>query len=269
MEAEPAAGRPVDVPLTGGRMTDGIIRRGDQVRRPTGPWSPAVHEYLRHLAGVGFTGAPRLLGVESDREVLSYLDGVVADDPQWQPGRGHRLPRAVRTESALVSVAALIRGLHDAARGFRPTEVGYRFHPHPPLVDEVVSHGDLGPWNTVYRDGVAVGFIDWDAARPVDPVVDLAGAAWAFVPLAPAKQLREAGFGPLPDLGRRLRLFLDAYGLTDRLAILPALWRSRLASVEHVRYWPVDAAGAADVLEFTAGQLRWLQDNQAELTRQL
>ena len=61
----------------------------------------------------------------------------------------------------------------------------YRFHPHPPLPGEVVSHGDLGPWNTVYRDGAPV----------------------AFIPLAPPAQLAQAGFDPLPDSPERLRLF--------------------------------------------------------------
>jgi len=74
----------------------------------------------------------------------------------------------------------------------------YRFDPRPPRPGEVVSHGDLGPWNAVYRDGIPVGFIDWDSAGPVDPVADLAAAAWTFVLLAPPRQLAEAGFDPLP-----------------------------------------------------------------------
>jgi hypothetical protein len=41
-----------------------------------------VHEYLRHLESVGFEGSPRVLGVEGDTEVLTYLDGDVAVDPQ-------------------------------------------------------------------------------------------------------------------------------------------------------------------------------------------
>jgi hypothetical protein len=76
--------------LAGGRMTSDIVRRGDQLCRPLGPWSASVHEYLRHLESVGFTGSPRVLGVEPDREILTYLDGDVAVDPQWQPGRGCR-----------------------------------------------------------------------------------------------------------------------------------------------------------------------------------
>jgi hypothetical protein len=204
-------------------MTSGIVRHGDRLLRPMGPWSPAVHEYLRHLEAAGFDGAPRVLGIEGDREVLTFIDGDVANDPHWQPGHGLWLPPYARTERALRGAAGLIRRLHQAAAGFRPAITSYRFHPHPPKAGEIVSHGDLGPWNTVYRHGIPVAFIDWDAAQPVDPLADLAVAAWRFVPLAPPGQLAEAGFDPLPDLPARLRVFLEAYGLADRTAILPAL----------------------------------------------
>ena len=127
------------VPLPGGRMTSGLVRHGDRVRRPTGPWSPAVHEYLRHLASAGFEGS----------------------------------------------------------------------------------------------------------------------------------QLTQAGFDPVPDLPERLRLFVDAYGLTDRARIVPALQLSPLASAERVRYAPVDAAGAAASLEFLAGELRWIHGISADLARAL
>jgi len=255
-----------DVPLPSGRMTSGIVRRGDRVLRPAGPWSPAVHEYLRHLESAGFGGSPRVLGIEGTSEVLSYLDGDVAADPLWQPGHGHRLPAFARTESALRGAAALLRGLHAASAGFRPEHCEYRYHPYPPRAGEIVSHGDLGPWNTVYRDGIPAGFIDWDGAQPVDPLVDLAGAAWAFVPLAPPDQLSEAGFSPAPEIGARLRVFLDAYGLADRPAILPALQRSQL-DLEHVTYWPLTASEAADKLELQAWRLRWLDGALPELTR--
>jgi hypothetical protein len=256
-------------PLTGGRMTSGIIRYGDRVRRPAGPWTPAVHEYLRHLASAGFEGSPRVLDADDGWEVLTYIDGDVAADPEWQAGRGHRLPPYARTDDALVAAGKLVRALHDAAVGFEPAQTGYRFHPHPPRPGEVVSHGDLGPWNTVYRDGLPIAFIDWDSAQPVDPVADLADAAWAFLPLAPADQLAQSGFDPLPDLPARLRLFVDAYGLTDRPSILPALQRSPLATAEHVKYWPIDASGAADSLEFLARELRWIHRLTPDLARAL
>jgi hypothetical protein len=221
--ARPTRPQAGEEPLSGGRMTSGIVRRGPRLLRPMGPWSPAVHEYLLHMEAAGFDGSPRLLGIEDDREVVTFLDGDVADDPHWQPGHGHRLPPYARTELAVRGAAHLIRKLHDAAAGFQPAITTYRFHPYPPKAGEIVSHGDLGPWNTVYRHGKPVAFIDWDAAKPVDPLTDLAVAAWRFVPLAPPRQLAEAGFDPLPDLPARLRMFVDAYGLTDRKAILPAL----------------------------------------------
>jgi phosphotransferase family enzyme len=212
-----------DVPLSGGRMTSGIVRRGDRLLRPMGPWSPAVHEYLRHLEIAGFEGSPRLLGIEDNREVLTFIAGDVANDPCWQPGRGLLLPGYARTVGALRGAGRLIRELHDASCGFRPVVTAYRFHPHPPKGGEIVSHGDLGPWNTVYRQGTPVAFIDWDAAQPVDPLVELADAACSFVPLEPPHRLREGGFDPLPDLPTRLRIFVDAYRLANREAILPAL----------------------------------------------
>ena len=229
-------------------MTSGMVRRGDRLLRPMGPWSPAVHEYLRYLEAAGFDGAPRVLGIEGDREVLTFIDGDVANDPRWEPGHGHRLPPYAQTKVALRGAAELIRCLHRAAAGFRPAITSYRFHPYPPRPGEIVSHGDLGPWNTVYRDGMPVAFIDWDAAQPIEPLADLADAAWTFVPLAPPEQLAEAGFDPLPDLPVRLRMFVDAYGLTDRKAILPELRRSRQDEPESLRWLQGITADLASAL---------------------
>jgi hypothetical protein len=121
-----------DVPLPSGRMTSGIVRRGDRLLRPMGPWSPAVHEYLRHLEAAGFEGSPRVLGTEGNREVLTFIDGDVAMDPHWQPGHAHRLPPYARTDRALRGAAKLIRELHSAAAGFAPAITSYRFDPRPP-----------------------------------------------------------------------------------------------------------------------------------------
>jgi aminoglycoside phosphotransferase (APT) family kinase protein len=223
-------------------MTSGIVRRGDQLLRPMGQWSPAVHEYLRHLEAAGFEGSPRVLGTDKNREVLTFIDGEVAMDPHWQPGHGHRLPPYARTDLALRGAAKLIRKLHTAAAGFAPALTSYRFDPRPPQPGEVVSHGDLGPWNTVYREGTPVAFIDWDSAGPVDPLADLAAAAWTFVPLARPELLAEAGFNPVPDLPARLRTFVDAYGLTERKAILLELQQCTLDEPQQ-RGWLQSIAG--------------------------
>jgi Phosphotransferase enzyme family len=225
-----------EVAVSRSRVTIGMVRRGDRLLRPMGGWSPAVHEYLRHLEAAGFDGSPRVLGTEGDREVLTFIDGDVANDPLWEPGHGHRLPPQARTGVALREAAKLVRRLHQAATGFWPTVTSYRFNPYPPQAGEIISHGDLGPWNTVYRAGKPVAFIDWDAAGPIEPLTDLAEAAWTFVPLAPPEQLAEAGFDPLPDLPARLRMFVDAYGLADRKAILPALRQCKPDEPEPLRW---------------------------------
>ncbi|MGH3171034.1 MAG: hypothetical protein ACRDN0_34865 [Trebonia sp.] len=68
-----------EIPLPGGNMNGGVVRVGDTVRRPAGPWTPAVHALLAHLHAVGFAGAPRPLGIdEHDREILTFVPGTVA-----------------------------------------------------------------------------------------------------------------------------------------------------------------------------------------------
>jgi hypothetical protein len=52
-----------EIELTGGRATEGVARSGETVRRATGPWTPTVHAYVRHLEERGFAGAPRVLGI--------------------------------------------------------------------------------------------------------------------------------------------------------------------------------------------------------------
>jgi hypothetical protein len=234
-----------------------------------GPWSPGVHAFLGHLESVGFAGAPRVLGVENDVEILSYLSGEVPVDPEWQPGRGLALSSQARSEAPLVAAASLLRELHDAARGYVPATSEFQFYSYPLRPGEIMSHGDLGPWNTVYQDGAPVAFIDWDACRPIDPLIDVAMAAWAYVPLEPDNRLFEVGFDPLPDLGERLRVFIDGYGRIDRTRIVAALQDAMLLQAGRVRYWGLGPTDTATALEFHAAELRWLGDNADRLERAL
>lgn len=99
-------------PLTGGNVSAGVVRVGETVRRPAGPWTPAVHALLDHLHAVGFRGAPRPLGIdERGREVLTFAPGVVP----W-PDHFHLL----EPDARLARVGRLIRDFHEAARDFTP-----------------------------------------------------------------------------------------------------------------------------------------------------
>ena len=121
-------------------MTSGVVRRGSTVRRPLGPWTPAVHSLLRHLEEVGFPGGPRVVGIDGDVEVLTFIDGEVAVDPTWEPGRGQRLAGPVRTEKSLETMARLLADYHVAVRGFDPPEPLFRFHPHARRPTELICH---------------------------------------------------------------------------------------------------------------------------------
>ncbi|MCK2219173.1 aminoglycoside phosphotransferase family protein [Actinomadura sp. ATCC 31491] len=207
-----------------GRVNE-VVRVGATVRRLTGPWTPAVHALLDHLAGQGFTGAPRAHGTDPQgREVLDHLPGDVPDYP---------LPGWARADAVLADVARLLRAYHDATAGFPadPAREWY-FPPRNPV--EVICHGDVAPYNTVFREGRPVAFIDFDTAHPGPRVWDVAYAAYRFVPLSDPRQL--PGF-PVDGQARRLRLFADAYGL-DRPGreALPDTVRDRLAHlVAHMR----------------------------------
>ena len=55
---------PDDEVLTGG--VNVVVRRGDRVHRPVGPWSPLVHDLLDRLHRSGFAAAPRFHEVTPD-----------------------------------------------------------------------------------------------------------------------------------------------------------------------------------------------------------
>lgn len=193
--------------LEGGGVNQ-VARSGDTVRRPAGPWTPAVHALLRHLAARGFPGAPRPHGLdEQGREILDFVPGEVAHDPA--------LPY-LRDDATLTAVARLLRAYHDATAGFvPPPDATWYFPPREPA--EVVCHGDVAPYNCVFRDGAPVAFIDFDTAHPAPRLWDVAYAAYRFVPLTDSPRHGGAVL-PVAEQARRARLFCDAYGLADRAA---------------------------------------------------
>jgi hypothetical protein len=205
-----------EVPLIGGNMSSGVVRVGDTVRRPAGPWTPAVHALLTHLHDAGFDGAPRPLGIdELGREVLTFIPGAVAWPDHFQLLDG---------DAPLRRVARLIREFHDAVAGFTAPPGAQWQALMPGDGDEIIAHHDLAPWNLVVGER-QWAFIDWDTAAPGTRLWDLAYAVHGFVPLSadPAIQRQDAG--------RRLRLFADAYDLTEaqRAGLLPLLARRTTA----------------------------------------
>ncbi|RCK71500.1 aminoglycoside phosphotransferase family protein [Desertihabitans brevis] len=204
-----------------------MVRSGPTVRRPVQPWTPAVHALLRHLADVGFAAAPRVLGVDGDTEVLSYLPG--ASGPEgWA---------RVVDENGLRGAARLLRDHHEAVRGWQPAE--------PPVwatgpagtggPGELVCHGDYGPWNLVW-DGVrSVGLLDWEYAHVGSPLLDVAYALEYVVPFRDdAECLRWLRYPAPPDRRRRLELFAAAYGLTSTEGLVEEVLAVQRLAVDRV-----------------------------------
>jgi Phosphotransferase enzyme family len=197
--------RESEVVLAGGLTNQGrVVRIGDTVRRPQRSTSPATHALLRHLADVGFAGAPRFGGVDDqDREVLSYVPGTAVTPPY---------PAWALTDEALVSVAHLLRDFHRAVSSLDPAPHAWPPSPPAPFAGELVSHNDVNLDNVVFRDGRAVALIDFDLASPGSRVWDVACAARLWAPVRPDQLIGDARRGRALA---RLRLFADGYGLDD------------------------------------------------------
>jgi hypothetical protein len=203
-----------------------VVRVGGTVRRTSRPYTATVHAYLRHVREHGFLEVPEPLGWdEQGREVLSFVDGDVPDDP---------LPDDVTGVDVLVALARLIRRLHEAAQDWDPpADACFGAIPGgtPPGVvpmfdvPELVSHQDYCPGNVVFRDGLPAALIDFDLARPTTRVADVVNALHWWVPLM--HPVDRAPALVAADVPARVRAFVDAYGLTaaQRAEVVPTALR--------------------------------------------
>src|SRR5687767_13522489 len=76
---------------------------GPVVHRPTGPWTPAVHDLLAFVAAARLDGVPRVLGFDDEgHEVLTHLGGrTIEVDEDAAP------------DDVLTDAVAWLRRYHD------------------------------------------------------------------------------------------------------------------------------------------------------------
>jgi hypothetical protein len=211
--------------LDGGIANAGqVVRVGPHVLRPSGPHSGSIHAFLRAVHDAGFEGAPSPVGIDDDgRERFVFIEGDVplSPYPDWS-----------QSDTALASIARLLRALHDAARGFDPRNLTWDDSLADPVGGTLVCHNDVCPENVVFRDGIAVALLDFEFAAPGRPVYDVAQLARLCVPIDDDIDLARFGWRPV-DRPARLRLVADAYGLDgDSRAELLTAMDDAIARVE-------------------------------------
>lgn len=189
MNGEDAAGR--EVPLQGGHTTQLVVQVGDTVRRSPAGNSAFVGQLLTYLEQAGVRVGPRYLGLDCQgRDTWEFMPGRTTDHPSQ------------RDEGAYTAGGRLLRRLHDSTAG------------HPLAgTEECVIHGDPGPYNAIFRNGMPTILIDWDSARPGSASWDLGYMSWTWC-------VQSQGNIPLADQARRLRALRDGYGSTETELLL-------------------------------------------------
>ena len=205
--------------LGGGRVTPGVVRIGETVRRRMLANAEFKHGLLRFLASKGFMGSPEFLGVdEQGREMLRFIPGDVPND------------LAHFEDAQLRSAAQLLRAFHDASSNFAAVkEAGM----------EVACHNDWTPCNTVFVAGTPVAMIDFDTAAPGMRLWDMGYSAFTWLDLGNtdytgAEQIR------------RLTMFTEAYAHPEcRPAAVAVHAVARMTSLATAARGKGDAAMAA------------------------
>jgi Phosphotransferase enzyme family len=233
--------------LPGGWMTHVRLVDG-RVHRPLGQHSEFVHQLLGFLEAVGFEGAPRLVGVVDDEEVLTYIEGHV---PVEHP---RHVEPIVFSDVGVETVFRMIRRLHDVTAGSQLSGE-----------DETVCHGDLSPWNTVYDSHGATSLIDLDNAAPGPRFDDVGFATWRFLRLG----LPDAP--PIDDQRRQLRLIARTYGewtpadLLELAASAQSRHRRVFEERQAARDPKIDHLIELGALDYIDNARRWLDQHASEL----
>jgi hypothetical protein len=169
----------------------------------------------------GLAWAPEPRGVGGGRAAVAFVEGDVPAYP---------MPALVWEPRVLDVAARMLRAFHDATVGFPREGRTWQLAAHEP--DEVICHNDFAPYNLVFRDGLPVAAIDFDAASPGPRAWDLAYLAYRLVPLAAEGNL-DLPRRPEPERAVRLARLCAAYGHISPGAVL-ALVPRRLEELAEI-----------------------------------
>ncbi|MEO3796844.1 phosphotransferase [Nonomuraea sp. B10E15] len=183
-------------PLPGGNNALQVVRAGETVRRTRDAGSAFAARVLTYLESVGYLHAPRYLGIDDHgRDILSFIPGTTTDHPTQ------------RAHGAYAAGGRMLRELHAVTAG------------HALAADrECVIHGDPGPFNAIFQQGLPVAFIDWSSCRPGDRLDDLGYMAWTWC-------IQSQGRVTIAEQAWHLRELRDGYGTVEPAHLLEAMVR--------------------------------------------
>jgi Ser/Thr protein kinase RdoA (MazF antagonist) len=142
---------------------------------------------------------PRLGGWGLDdqgRDILTWIDGdTFTDRGRMHPYVGDPPVRVTFSDEQIAASFGLLRRYHDT------------------FGQDVICHGDFGPWNIVWREGRPVAVIDFDNVYRGDSAEDVAYALRMFVGYGFAKETPA-------ELVRRTHEALTAYGASFEVPVL-------------------------------------------------
>ncbi len=244
----------------------GVELREGVVSRPVSPWSASTQALLGHLNRQGFRGAPQPLGLQRSEHV-TYIDGSAEPNQPSDPYSSFALGR-------------FLREFHRAAASFRFVDLPWQSNPLRGIQghQRICGHGDIAPWNVIWRAGHPVGLVDWELAGPIARDVDLAYAAWTCTRLFDDATCQHEGLAPAHERIGLLRSFLDGYEFPRQrraqfvsrmidVAVVSAANDSHEAGIA-----PSGVHGRVELLWGVAwrlGSARWLIEQRASITSKL
>lgn len=237
-----------EILLSGGRITDGVVRVGNTVRRPRKAASPIVSSLLNHLDGKGLNGVPRYLGTdEQGRDILTYIPGSV--------GKWHFYP-----DETISLAGRLLRAFHDATVDWELL-----------LGKPVMCHHDPGPNNVVFQGTRPIAFIDFDMIAPGERLEDLGYMAWSWCISAKASRR------PVETQARQVGILAFAYDIdgVDRHNLFDSIVERQ---TRNIQFWlerrengnsESDITKIQQMIEWTRAERAYTVANRSDFRKSL
>lgn len=241
-----------------------VYRAGNQVKRPTRPWSASATRLLKHFETYDLP-VEHVISLDDSLQISKFVDGEMVHPHKW-------------ADAALYCVGRLLSQLHNAAKEFVMTDKDvwrpWYLREIGDKTNRICCHGDIAPWNTITENGFPKLLVDWECAGPLDPMVELARVCWLFV------QLHDDDLAELYDLpspekrARQVCIVADGYGLeaARRKNLVNQIIEVIICETAHEAIDPglkFDSIGNLWGFAWRTRSLYWIWRNKATLERVL